>query len=44
MNKVQFIESVISERNGAGQGVQRQLNENDVPPSILELLKKSKDK
>lgn len=38
MKAANFFESIMSERNRAGQGVQRDLSENDIPAEILSLL------
>lgn len=37
-----FFESISSERNRSGQGVQRELTSNDVPAEILALLGQAK--
>lgn len=42
MNAPFFFESIISERNKSGQGVQRDLSVSDVPPEVLTLLEQTK--
>lgn len=42
MKAASFFESIISERNKAGQGVQRDLTEADVPAEVLALLQQTK--
>ncbi|WP_413585183.1 hypothetical protein [Bdellovibrio sp. HCB274] len=38
MKAANFFESIMSERNRAGQGVQRDLPDNDIPAEIRSLL------
>lgn len=38
MNALSFFESVISERNKAGQGVRRELMDAEIPAEIRALL------
>lgn len=42
MKSTIFIESILSERNRSGQGVQRDLTSDDIPTEILSLLEKQK--
>lgn len=42
MNALSFFESIIADRNRAGQGVQRDLTDADIPAEILTLLQQVK--
>lgn len=44
MKAANFFESILLERNKSGQGVQRELSQEDIPTEILSLLQKKTTK